>query len=164
MSDEETAGERLERLRTRLNKQQRTFCELYLKELDEVVAYRIAYKKEYPADESSASKAKFAARARRLLGLWYIQDYLGALTEASSLDDCIVTRTDVLANLAHILRDGDDKNRVAAAKVIAHVRGFGVKKVEHSGKVGHTLEGLSEEQIAKVRADFLGIDPSEDKV
>jgi hypothetical protein len=60
-----------------------------------------------------------------------------------------------LAHLADILRSGEDKDRIASARVISHVRGFGVKKVEHSGSI---KSGLSDEDILQIRRKFLGID------
>jgi hypothetical protein len=86
---------------------------------------------------------------------------MAALTEAGSLDDVIITKTEVLAHLADVLRHGENKDRVAAAKVISHVRGFGVKRVEQTTTATIKNEGLTEEQILAVRAKFLGVDPAE---
>lgn len=146
--DDETPKEKIERLRSRLTEQQRRFCEVYLEELDAGLAYNAAY----------GSQSTY--RGNEVLGKWYIQDYLAALTEAGTYDDIIVTKTEVLAQMATIMRHGgEDKDRIAAAKLISHVRGFGVKKVEHSGSVKR--DGLTDDEVLQVRAKFLGVDPEE---
>jgi phage terminase small subunit len=151
---DETPDEKVTRLRERLSYEQRRFCEEFIKCCDAPTAYRIAYDNE---------NAK-ASTASQLLGRWYIQDYIAALSESQGLDDTIITKGETLAHLANILRDeaSEDKDRIAAAKVISHVRGFGVKRVEHTGSEGgpiRTTTGLDQAQIQQLRADFLGVDP-----
>lgn len=151
---DETPCEKVSRLRERLTVEQRRFCEEFIKCCDATEAYVIAYDR----DRVSASTAA------RLLGRWYIQDYIAALIETGGVDESIITRGEVLAHLAAVLRSetAADRDRIAAAKVISHVRGFGVKRVEHSGDPDRPIQtstGLNKEQIRQLRADFLGIDP-----
>ena len=154
MSEVETPDEKLARLRERLSTEQRHFCELFLKTCDAHEAYKTAYRND----------AARASTADKLLGRWYIQDYLQALAGSVGVDDTLITKGEVVAHLATILRDENEeaKDRIAAAKVVSTVRGFGVKRVEHTGKDGGPIKsegGLNPDQLLQLRRDFLGIDP-----
>lgn len=151
--EDETEGEKLERLKTRLNACQRTFCEEFLKHADSSAAYSKAY---------STGKPR-ASVVSQLLGKWYIQDYLNCLAKCTDTHRYIITEGEVLSHLASMLRDdkAKDQDRVASAKVIAHVRGFGVKKVEHSGNPDRPVkvQGASEADLLRMRREFAGMDP-----
>ena len=146
-SDDETTGEKLQRLRSRLTKEQRTFCETYLASQDAHAAYVAGYGRENKG------------HAYTLLGKWYIRDYIQALGD-TDMEELLVTREEILSTLRNIMRKeyAEDKDRIRAAEVAAKIKGMHVKKVEHSGAVTASV-GLNEKQIQDLRANFLGVDP-----
>lgn len=154
---EETPGEKLERLRTRLTVEQRRFCEEFLATQDPSTAYAVAYGK--------TDLKGLSARAFSLLERWYIKDYCTALLEDDGdLLELVVTKTEVMHTLADRMRNsGEDKDRIRAAEVLGKFLGLGnVKKVELTGKDGGPVKtnlGLSAEQIHHLRANFIGVDP-----
>jgi len=151
MAEDETTGEKLERLRTRLSIEQRTFCEEFIRTQDS----KASYLKAYGTDNARSGYT--------LLARWYVRDYITALLEGSDLQELLVTRDEVINTLAEVMRDGDarDQDRIRAAEVAGKFIGIAtVKRHEVTGKNGGpVLTGLDVEQIRQLRADFLGVDP-----
>lgn len=164
MDETETQGERLQRLRSRLSVEQRTFVERYMLTHDPLGAYREAFPDEHLSARALRSKAY------SLLERWYIKDYMAAMLddEDGSPESLILTRAEIIGTLAGILRNGSarDEDRIRACQVAAKIMGAEAperKHVEVTGKGGGPVEvrGLTTERVYQIRAVLMGVDPSQ---
>lgn len=120
MSDQETPTEILERLRARMDVRERRFVEEFVQTGDSDASYKLAFNVQTGT----------AGRVARLLGKWYVQDYLRAYTKKADPLDLQIGSSEVLEHLASILRGtGEDSDRIASARVINKMRGYDAPKV-----------------------------------
>lgn len=151
MNDQETTGEKLERLRALLSYEQRTFCEQYLLTLDPVDSYQKAFN----------CKRKSANHGYVLLEKWYIKEYLSALMEVENPTDALLTKAECLVTLREIMRDPSTRPGTKVRAVEVALRAIGVDVDNERPRIQQIFVGFSEEQLAKIRSQLLGFDETE---